>query len=215
MLTPVSKALQSKSISIKEAEEHLQNAHECFQDTRNSFDDIMASSRELAENWGTEPSFEEKRSRKIKSHFDELSQDTRFTDEGSKFRINVFNRTLDILVNQIQRRFDSFKRVVSKFDVLCPKALTHCTDDGVYEKAKRLCHEYNDDLSTDLPQQMVSFKNTFKIQLNKLSSTTEAALQVCFSNLRCLRVSRKLEQHTSFSSHCQCHQHRANVHSQN
>ena len=62
--------------------------------------------------------FQDKSIKKTKRHFDELAGDHRFNDPEDRFRINIFNRVLDIVNAQLQTRFKGMNDVVSRFSVL-------------------------------------------------------------------------------------------------
>ncbi|KAI4816571.1 hypothetical protein KUCAC02_008894, partial [Chaenocephalus aceratus] len=52
---------------------------------RGQFDEAKSATHALATKWGSQTQFETTRARKVKRHFDELSEDSRLTDAESNF----------------------------------------------------------------------------------------------------------------------------------
>ena len=75
----------------------------------------------LAASWGIPIEFEKRRKRGVKQFFDELASDSRIEDSERAFKINIFYRTIDVAVTQIEVRFKGMQMVAEKFDFLFPR----------------------------------------------------------------------------------------------
>ena len=61
---------------------------ECSND---AFDEAKTTAQTLEDKRGAEKTFENKRARKVKRHFDELCEDERLSNAESYFKVNMFN----------------------------------------------------------------------------------------------------------------------------
>ena len=78
--------------------------------------------------WGVLAKFEQKRISKTKRYFDELSEETRITDQEDSFRVTVIDVTVDTVTIQLQQVFIAMKDLAEKFSVLNPDVLAQSTD---------------------------------------------------------------------------------------
>lgn len=155
-----SKTLQKEDVSIDEAIVLLDSSLTQLKDMRkNEFEVIVKEAKTLAEGWNIETSLATKRSKKVKTFFDELTKDTEFSDPLHKFKVNVFYRSLDTIIGQIDRRFDSMTKINEHFIFLTPAYLTERTDNQLLISARKFCDKYEADVSHALETQIVSFKN--------------------------------------------------------
>lgn len=95
---------------------------------------------------------------RLKSFFDELLSDERIEDPLKAFRIRVFNKSLDILNEQITTRFISMNNVNELFSFLAPAAIAELRNEKLQEKATKLVEKYDLDLSFVLIEQLITFK---------------------------------------------------------
>lgn len=102
---------------------------------REQFDDAKSATLALATKWGSQTQFEATRARKVKRHFDELSEDSRLTDAESNFRVNVFNACLDIIIQQLSQRFTSLNGTVNVFEAIHPNTLLQAGDEELHQAA--------------------------------------------------------------------------------
>ncbi|KAJ4927924.1 hypothetical protein JOQ06_015725 [Pogonophryne albipinna] len=125
--------LQAKDVYIHKAVGVLQNTIQALSAYRDDFDQVKRTAQNLAERWGAQSEFTEIRKRRMKRHFDELSQDERLSDGESRFRINVFNASLDIINSQLSQRFTSMQNCrARKLD------LSSVVDDFAERKARKI-----------------------------------------------------------------------------
>ncbi|QQP52628.1 Uncharacterized protein FKW44_004835 [Caligus rogercresseyi] len=92
---------------------------------REHFEESKQAAQGLSEKWGVSKAFENTRARKVKAHFDELSQDERLADADSYFRVHVFNACLDIVISQLTQRFTGLRSTAERFKAIQP--MTLCT----------------------------------------------------------------------------------------
>ncbi|XP_034086221.1 zinc finger MYM-type protein 1-like [Gymnodraco acuticeps] len=127
----------------------------------------------LATKWGSQTQFETTRARKVKRHFDELSEDSRLTDAESNFRVTVFNACLDIIIQQLSQRFTSLNETVNMFEAIHPNTLLQAKDEDLHQAAQRLREHYSRDIAASFPGQLLSFRTCFRDQIQKLKSVAD------------------------------------------
>ena len=170
-----SKALQRQDTDVQIAVQLLENAIAVLSDFRGAFDQAKSTAQTLADKWGVRSSFDNVRARKVKRHFDELSEDERLADADSYFRVHVFNSTLDIIIGQLVNRFTSMRETCRLFEALRPTTLQLAGDDALFEKAKRLSDYYARDLAPTFPAQLLSFRSCFKSEIANKTSILQLA----------------------------------------
>uniref|UniRef100_A0A673B287 TTF-type domain-containing protein n=1 Tax=Sphaeramia orbicularis TaxID=375764 RepID=A0A673B287_9TELE len=126
-INAASQLLQAKDVDILKASTLLQNAISVLMEYREQFDEAKSATLALAIKWGSQTQFEATRARKVKRHFDELSEDRRFTDAERNFRVNVFNACLDIIIQQLSQRFVSLNGTAALFEAIHPNTLALTT----------------------------------------------------------------------------------------
>ncbi|XP_044134789.1 zinc finger MYM-type protein 1-like [Bufo gargarizans] len=169
----VSKLLQSKNIDLSSAAHLIQKAAPVFSKYRDNFDGAKQTAVELAEKWNIQPQFENKRARKVKRHFDELSIDERLQDPEQYFKTGVFYRCLDIVTNQLSNRFAGMSNVMQRFNILQPTVLASETDDDLFKAASQLQECYPEDMSPAFPEQLLSFRSTFQEEIRRCSTVKD------------------------------------------
>ncbi|KAI4828236.1 hypothetical protein KUCAC02_022341, partial [Chaenocephalus aceratus] len=150
-----------------------QNAISVLVEYRGQFDEAKSATLALATKWGSQTQFETTRARKVKRHFDELSEDSRLTDAESNFRVTVFNACLDIIIQQLSQRFTSLNATVNMFEAIHPNTLLQAKDEDLHQAAQRLREHYNRDIAASFPGQLLSFRTCFRDQIPKLKSVAD------------------------------------------
>ncbi|KAJ4941078.1 hypothetical protein JOQ06_027365 [Pogonophryne albipinna] len=166
-MNAVSKMLRAKDVDIHKAVGVLQNRIQAPFAYRDDFDQVKRTAQNLAERWGAQSEFTEIRKRRMKRHFDELSQDERLSDGESRFRINVFNASLDIINSQLSQRFTSMRETNELFQAIHPRTLNRAQDNALHQHAQRLADHYSRDLSPSFPIQLLAFRACFKTEIAK------------------------------------------------
>ncbi len=114
---------------------------------REKFDEAKSATVALATKWGSQTQFEATRARKVKRHFDELSEDSHLTDAESNFRVNIFNACLDIIIQQLSQRFTSLNGTVNMFEAIHLNTLLQAGDEELHQAARRLSEHYSRDIA--------------------------------------------------------------------
>ena len=171
----VSKTLQKTDTDLQTAMQLLENSIQVLSDYRRAFDQAKATAQTLANKWGVQSTFENVRARRVKRHFDELSEDERLTDAERYFKVQVFNATLDIIISQLSQRFASMRETCHVFESLRPMTLQLAGDDELLEKARRLSDHYSRDIAPTFPTQLLSFRSCFKAEISQKSSIFQLA----------------------------------------
>uniref|UniRef100_A0A3B3RTZ4 HAT C-terminal dimerisation domain-containing protein n=1 Tax=Paramormyrops kingsleyae TaxID=1676925 RepID=A0A3B3RTZ4_9TELE len=171
----VSKTLQKTDTDIQTAMQLLENSIQILSDYRSAFDQAKATAQMLASKWGVQTTFENVRPRRVKRHFDELSEDERLTNAEKYFRVQIFNATLDIIISQLSQRFSCMRETCHVFEAIRPMTLQIAGDDELFEKAKRLSDHYSRDIAPTFPTQLLSFRSCFKAEISQKSSILQLA----------------------------------------
>lgn len=170
-----SKRLQNEDYDLFDAATQLETVSTTLSDFRNDFDEMKSSAAQLANAWGVNTQFEEKRNRKVKKHFDELCQDERLTNSEKHFKVTVFYATWDTVISQLSTRFEAMKEINNLFSLLSPKILLEATDVEILNKVNALVEEYEEDLTVDLHFQINSFRKALKSDIEKKTSIRQLA----------------------------------------
>jgi len=118
----------------------------------------------VAKSWSISTEFKNKRRKVVKKYFDELCTDMRLTCPESLFRVTIFNRMLDILINQISKRFSNFHDLMLNFTCLQPSFLTSATDLELLNEATKLVNKYDKDTSKTFISEILAVRSTLKIK---------------------------------------------------
>ena len=87
-----SNILQKCDINLGEASKALAETKAKLQVYRNDFESFKCKACETAKKYGIDTHFQDKRQRKVKKHFDELTADHRFPNREEIFKIEIFNK---------------------------------------------------------------------------------------------------------------------------
>ncbi|XP_063749772.1 zinc finger MYM-type protein 1-like [Eleginops maclovinus] len=117
--------------TVIQASQYLSSASDSLASLRGEYDSLKEAAQDLAKLRGISPVFPEKRNRRTKTYFDELCEDERLTNAEENFKVSVFYATLDIVVAQVGRRFESMREVARRFGFLRPEELISKSDDPV------------------------------------------------------------------------------------
>ncbi|XP_049336309.1 zinc finger MYM-type protein 1-like [Astyanax mexicanus] len=166
----VSQVLQKKDVDLLQAASLLGNATCTLAQLRDQFDNLKCTAQGLASSWGIRCNFRHKRTRRIKRHFDELTEDQRLTNLEEIFKVNVFYMCIDTVVSQVRTRFHGMDSVTRKFQFLCPTELLRASDEALNESAQTLAAIYNEDLSSEFSSQLLSFRNALGSEIKTVST---------------------------------------------
>lgn len=164
-------------MSLDEATNLLEKSLEGLDKIRTDYDVIVEQAKKLALSWDVEPVLSSKRSRKVKTFFDELAKDTEFTDPLYSFKVKVFIKSLDVLTFQLKNRFQGMNTINEYFKFLTPKFLIESTENELMDCARVFCEKYDDDVTNALVSQIVCFKNvsSSEIKVRGMKSVVDVA----------------------------------------
>ncbi|XP_059160104.1 zinc finger MYM-type protein 1-like [Physella acuta] len=156
------------------ATDSLQTARTHLKEYRSQYSLVKDETVQIANKWKINPTFPWKRQKLVKKHFDELSCDHRVGNEDD-FRVNVFNCVLDIVINQIEKRFQGMHEVCTLFAFLAPSQLVSLQEQDILKSAENLQLKYKEDLSAEFPLQIVLTASMLKDELVKISTIKDLA----------------------------------------
>ena len=79
----------------------------------------------------------------------------RLSNAETHFKVSVFYAALDTAISQITHRFQGMQDVAQRFGFLRPQELLLKSDGELYTSASALADQYKDDLSVDIPEQVL------------------------------------------------------------
>ena len=117
-----SKALQCKTIDLISAHKLLQTAAEDIAQLKRSFDAILNEAFTIASTLGLPRQFLNKKAKKTKAYFDEISEGIMLSDLKKRFCVTVFLPMMDLLSCQLIDRFEGMKSLVT-----CASLVSQCS----------------------------------------------------------------------------------------
>ena len=116
-----------------------------------------------------------KKAKKTKAYFDELSEGIRLSNPKKQFCVNVFLPIMDILACQVINRFEGMKPVVTSYQVLEPSFLSNAFHLDLGFEARIFSNKLSDNVSPLSPGQMLSVKTSFRKKIVNLKPVKEMA----------------------------------------
>lgn len=162
-----SKILQKSDINLDEASKALAETKAKLQIYRNDFELFKCKACETARKYGIDTHFQEKRQRKVKKHFDELTADHRFSNREEIFKIVIFNKVLDTLIAQLNTRFTGMSAVCQTFEFLTPTFLLHVDEATLLQKCDNFQRKYSDIIGPSFSLQFVNIYHLLVPQLTQ------------------------------------------------
>ena len=177
-----SKAMQYNTIDLISAHKLLQKAAQNIAELRTSFDAVMNEASSISSQWGLPRQFSNKRTKKTKTFFDELSEGIALSDPVKRFRVTVILPLMDIVSRQLINRFEGMNALVMAYQVLEPSFLSSASHFNIKEEAKKFSYKFADNVSPLFPSQMLSIKTSFKEKIAHLKSAKEMASFLIIEN---------------------------------
>lgn len=174
-LNIVSKSLQSDSVELLSAYNLLENALLNVTKMRERFEDLVSEASKTCERWGITKEFRQGRFKKVKKHFDELSEDERLKDPESNFKVTVFYPMINTIRTQLRHRFLGMKAVLDTYQIIQPAFLATASEKEIHSKAVDFVEKFSQDVSPMFPSQICIIKSSFKDDLEKIKSVRELA----------------------------------------
>ncbi|XP_026481919.1 zinc finger MYM-type protein 1-like [Ctenocephalides felis] len=182
IIDAASKALQSKDADLSNALKRLKTCLEQWKKYRHDFENLKLEANSVAEKWSITPEFSKTRQKKVKRHFDDLCEDERLQDPESLFKVNIFYRVLDIIINQLKSRFYPMNELISNFSILQPSTLKALNDTEIMKKALEFVKVYKKDISESFAKEILSFRSTFRDEIEKSSCIKDLANLLLIKN---------------------------------
>ncbi|XP_025190334.1 zinc finger MYM-type protein 1-like [Melanaphis sacchari] len=158
----VSLLLQKSDIDLLKAFELLQTALNKIKEMRDKFEEVFEEAKQIAILWGVEPTFTKIRKTKTTKYFDELSNDERLHDAEQYFKTQIYYRTLDIIIKQLEHRFNGMNQVIKRFSSILPINICSMNENELKHLTTSLVNNYENDLTIDLVNQIIQFKRSGK-----------------------------------------------------
>jgi len=81
---------------------------------------LFSKAKQIVILWGVEPTFTKTRKIKTTKYFDELSNDERLLDAEQYCKTQIYFHTLDIIIKQLEHRFNGMNQVIKRFSSIIP-----------------------------------------------------------------------------------------------
>ena len=169
-----SKAMQSKTIDLISAHKLLQTAGEDIAQLK-SFDAVLNEASTIGSTMALPRQFLNKRAKKKKAYFDEISEGITLSDPKKRFCVTVFIPMMNILFCQLINRFEGMKSVVTSYQVLERSFLSNASHLDLEVEAGKFLNKFSDNVSSLFPSQMLSIKTSFREKIAHLKSAKEMA----------------------------------------
>lgn len=138
----VSLSLQQPDIDLMKTFGLLKTALHKIQEMRDNFDQINEESKVLAKTWGVHSNFTKIRKKISPRMFDELSCDEREHDSEKYFKTQIYFRTLDIIMQQLNQGFSGTNQIVNIFNSLIPRNIYKMNENELKDSAFTLVNHY-------------------------------------------------------------------------
>ena len=76
--------------------------------------------------------------------------------------------SLDIMITQLQERFQGSKTLNENFYFLTPDGLTKLADEELINSANKFAEKYDEDISEDIAKEIISFRNLILPDIKKM-----------------------------------------------
>lgn len=163
-----SKILQKKTVDLDESTKILEQVQKNISVLRSRYEEIKLEATSLANKWGINTYFTQKRHPIVKKHFDELASDYRFGNAETLFKVNVFNFVIDRVVKQLNDRFVSMKKLNNLFDILTPRVILRCDETEIIRKCELIYKKYPETFTLNkLNAQYLNLINVIKSDLRQ------------------------------------------------
>ena len=126
--------------------------------------------------------FLNKRAKKTKVNFDEISEGITLSDPKKRFCVTVFLPIMDILSCQLINRFEEMKSFVTSYQVLEPSLLSNASHLNLEVEARKFSSKFSDNVSPLFPSQMLSIRTPFREKIAHLKSAKEMAFFLIVEN---------------------------------
>lgn len=178
----VSKTLQNPHTNLHNACRNLKNAKEVIQNLRNDYEiTILSECKNLCVKWGISMNFHVRRQIFAVKHFDEVEGDRRLSVSDENFRVKIVLPVIDMVLFQLNLRFEGLRKVTENFDFLFPTSLIALSDNDLTKASMDFFQLYQFDISSDFTRQLLCIRDQLIPQ--KIKSIKELTLYIIKNNL--------------------------------
>lgn len=170
-----SQILQAPQLDLSKASKCLKMSLENLKNYRNKYEDLKTDATSIAKRWNISPLFREKRQHKPKKQYDEYDTNYLFYNQEYYFKVNIYYKVFDIVINQLNNRFEGMEKTVDKFSFLSPPILVSMTEEELFKSAEALQQCYPRDISSAFPLQIVALSQPLKNKIGNLKGIKEFA----------------------------------------
>lgn len=173
-------SLQSKNQTIDTASLMLKGLVSSIMNMRNNVFETAINKEKTTASFLNIPSqFEEKRSKMVKRHLDDLPNDEQKLKADQELKREC-NLAIDSIISNFSWRYEQMKKVVSDFGFLTGNKLFNMKSEEVCKWSKDLAMKYSEDLNGfDLYSELECFKNQAHSLMNNFKSATPLELLKC------------------------------------
>ena len=176
-INSASQELQSKNVDLSAASRLLSISLSELRYLRNSWESVRMTANALAASWGIPVEFEKRRKPVVRRFFDELASDSRIDDSERVFKVNIFYRTVDVEITQIEVRFKGMQMVTENFSFLFPRNFITLGVAEINAATSNIVRTYGDDFNRDdLEREVRSFQVEFLDELKSEDVTSVSSI---------------------------------------
>ncbi|XP_043481649.1 uncharacterized protein LOC122510810 [Leptopilina heterotoma] len=139
-----------------------------LKEQRNNYEILRKESCDTAKSWNIEPIFKDKRQYKPKKKVDEIILNYLFSSREHYFKVNIYYKVFDIVINQITNRFEGMEKIVDQFSFLNPNILTSISEESLVKSAEVLKESYPNDLSPAFPLEVLTLCRPLKDEIKEI-----------------------------------------------
>ncbi|KAG5862740.1 hypothetical protein JTB14_001400 [Gonioctena quinquepunctata] len=116
----------------------LESTYTKIKEYRDDYDQLTTEATNVTAKWSIQPKFQEKRNITSKKKFGEPNTQYLFSEKEHFFKVNIYYKTIDIVLCQIKNRFEAMNTTVSKFNFLNPKLLVEMSEADLFRPSENL-----------------------------------------------------------------------------
>ncbi|KAL4149653.1 hypothetical protein QTP88_003545 [Uroleucon formosanum] len=130
---------------------------------------------------GVQKRIKDKRQKFAVKHFDEVEGDRRLSISDENFGVKIVLPVIDMVLFQLNLRFEGLRKVTENFDFLFPTSLIALSDNDLAKASMDFFQLYQSDISSDFTRQLLCIKDQLIPQ--KIKSIKELTLYIIKINL--------------------------------
>ncbi|KAK5645202.1 hypothetical protein RI129_006502 [Pyrocoelia pectoralis] len=197
------KVLQARDATIDVELDNINSLVIDLKCLRTKWDQIVCEVKLVSENMGLPSIFPQKRRRVRKRLHGESSENVTFHNEEETFKIETFYVLIDTLLGNLKRRYETLQIIFNLFSILWEYPKEDFSNENVKHRAACLVQKYNNDLNTELSEELlhlrsIHYSNLFSNRdtikpIDLLNKILELKLEMLFPNvIIALRIFRTI-----------------------